>query len=143
VILVLRLGQPASLALVLAGLATFGFAAELLMVSIEAVGSENLLAAKAFHRSGKKIQHPLRTHQIKIPSFSRKKILFEEERRDFSQALEENEEHGRRRRPHFQTASFAPFSLRRSHSEALSAIRERKRAADVTLDRVLREIAER
>jgi hypothetical protein len=64
----------------------------------------------------KKIHDPLARHQINLPASvgagAGKKIHQEEGRRDFSEEIQEDL---RRRRPHFQTASFTPFSDRRSH----------------------------
>jgi len=121
VILVLGFGQPALLAGVFAGLATRRLGAKLLARTIVAVGQEKLVAAKAFYQGGKKIQHPRRADQTRVSVRSRKKRPLEEERRDVGQALEENEEDGRRRRPHFQTARFTPFSVRRSQKLSTAA----------------------
>jgi prepilin-type processing-associated H-X9-DG protein len=75
---------------------------------------KKLLAAKTFHQVGRTSNtHARHTRSTVFARHARKNQL-EEGRKDIEEEWEENQENGRRRKPHFQTATFTPFSDWRS-----------------------------
>ena len=114
VILILRFSQPTLLTVAFAGFAAVSFGAKLLVMLIATVALKKLLAAKTFHQVGRTSNTHAPHTRSTVFARHAKKNQIEEGRKNIEEEWEENQENGRRRKPHFQTATFTPFSDWRS-----------------------------
>jgi hypothetical protein len=113
VVPVLRFAQPAALTIPFAGLSASGHGTEILPAAITGRGLKNFLAAKAFHRGRKKIQRPTPPRPVQPAGRVTRARKTTKKKEELRAIFQEDEEDASPRTPHFQTASFTPFSNRR------------------------------